>query len=389
MKEAKANRETNAKLAADKMRSYKYYKQELDVLYSRKAAKQKPPLFHWQTDVREVVVENLDIGEDQFKLSIDGAYDLEGALDGHSSRSISISYLTGLLKEESKVVVGPANYTEGKVLFSYEIIVNGLKRSKNARILYGRKKATFELTLNRGFFRSSVDFARSEIALEELLSKSECGGVLPLYGISKDGKKSKAVGGSLKVTIKLRSPLAGRELRKITDRTLIVEEWPIGENFLDQQKVELEKANEKFGVADAPQPIIQKEQSKSPLTEQEIHDPHAVDFLESNEVLEAEIRIVSSALQTSDLDEDSKFEASMRLQLLQTKLQILTLSVQQERISFEEYLDMLRVRIVRDKEMAIYFKNRKEDPVNLQHALRIMRRIKLMEEELKEAEESV
>jgi len=59
--------------------------------------------------------------------------------------------------EENKVIVLPNNgvYSDGKVDFNYVMNYNILKRSKHAQQLYGRKKVTFTLILNRGFWKGS------------------------------------------------------------------------------------------------------------------------------------------------------------------------------------------------------------------------------------------
>ncbi len=79
-------------------------------------------------------------------------------MDSHSSKSIGLSYTLGFGKdEENKVVVLPNNgvYSDGKVDFNYVMNYNILKRSKHAQQLYGRKKVTFTLILNRGFWKGS------------------------------------------------------------------------------------------------------------------------------------------------------------------------------------------------------------------------------------------
>jgi hypothetical protein len=79
-------------------------------------------------------------------------------MDSHSSKSIGLSYTLGFGKdEENKVVLLPINgvYSDGKVDFNYVMNYNILKRSKHAQQLYGRKKVTFTLILNKGFWKGS------------------------------------------------------------------------------------------------------------------------------------------------------------------------------------------------------------------------------------------
>jgi len=124
----------------------------------------------------------------------------------------------------------------------------------------------------------------------------------------------------------------------------------------------------------------------SNLTQKELDDPHCVDFIESNDVLDAEIKAASEALVGAGADEDERFALTLRLQLLQTKMQLLVYAVQTEALSLPDYLDKLRQRVRRDSEMALAFKALREKE-NISTALKIMRRINVMKQEIQNAEE--
>lgn len=148
-------------------------------------------------------------------------------------------------------------------------------------------------------------------------------------------------------------------------------------------------------------------------------DPHSVNLLESNDVLESEIayaeEFIKSAktpstkfMKSNSGDDDSKeselFAMTIRLQLLQSKLQILVYNVQSEMLSIDEYLNTLRERIKRDQVLALYLKNSAPKDINdvngdgsrsikdggggVKDALRVMGRVRIMKKEVADAEES-
>jgi len=102
-------------------------------------------------------------------------------------------------------------------------------------------------------------------------------------------------------------------------------------------------------------------------------------------VLDAEIKAASGALVGAGLNEDERFALTLRLQLLQTKI-LLVYAVQTEALSLPDYLDKLRQRVRRDSEMALAFKALREKE-NISTALKIMRRINIMKQEIQNAEE--
>ena len=147
------------------------------------------------------------------------------------------------------------------------------------------------------------------------------------------------------------------------------------------------------------------------LTKEEMVDPHSVNHIESNEVLEHEIsqaedfiRSCSLTISSVSNDDDDDKEGDLiamriRLQLLQSKLQVLVYKVQNDVLTMEQYLNLLRERIKRDQVLAIYLKQSSSSSSstkvddsgssNVQDALRVLKRVKIMQKEVSDAEESM
>lgn len=203
LKEARNYQTIDRKVAADKMREYKKYEQEMNVLLSRKnLSGAEPPVFRWSTKVKETVVEHLNLGDDQLVLMIEGLFDIEDLLVGHSSRAIVITYDLGVPKEEpiTGKITGKVD-TTGTAKLDYKSVLPILKRGRSIVTLFARKKATFEISLNRGMFFSPVVLGSASLPLAELNEKCECGGSLPIIGLSGKKKTASPAAGSIKVFI--------------------------------------------------------------------------------------------------------------------------------------------------------------------------------------------
>jgi hypothetical protein len=106
-----------------------------------------------------------------------------------------------------------------------------------------------------------------------------------------------------------------------------------------------------------------------------------VDLIVSNEVLEAELEAARRALPSARGEEREALED--RVQQLELKMQLLVLQVQTGQLSMPAYLDLLRARIRADRALAqALAKASRHEP-----AKKVLRRVKIMEKELTEAEQ--
>lgn len=402
---AKALRDAQPKVAIERMRDYKGYQQELVVLRSRRGLPgARPALFRWQVDRKETKLERLEIGETEIKLVITSLQNIDNALKDHNSKEVSVAVNLNIgSKDEPKAVISTpkVKYANNTADFNFEITLPVLKRTKLTQQAFARKKGTFEVILHKGnmFWSSTAVLATGTIPLSDLVSKSECTGPFPLFAAEEEGKSSKkgsTIGGSLLASVLVRSPLAGPQMVVTEERKLIVEAWPaVADSPMSATPppaylphpapVEPVAVVMPAPVASSTAPAAAS--GSLVLTDREINDPDSTEFLDSNDVLEAEIRNVEDSIRRG-IDEEEAFTANLRLDMLRTKLQMLVYKVQNEELSMDQYLEMIKARIARDKVLALHFKAIGE-PEATQQAVRIMRRIKIMNEEVKNAEEAV
>lgn len=360
--------------------------------------------------------------------SCTGLYDVSSLIETHTSRSLGVSYVLGINKEETVATVTPQyKYENGSVVMNYSVTLPVLKRGKHVQALYARKKATFDIILYKGFWKGNETLCSATLPLSDLVTKSTVGGPLALK--STGDSKKKALGGNLTATVTIRSPLGGPEVLYSEERRLVIEAWPsvtplqsplpgsvyVGSSVSNvsslsnvstgftttsgnTMSINASTSNNHLSPTPAHDTLQSPLPSTTPtatvpltgalttLTEQERGDPHSVDFIESNDVLEAEIAAALTLL-SSNPDEDEQFNATMRLQLLNGKLQLLVYQVQSEQLSMDQYLDKIRARVKRDQVIALYFKTL-GDKESVATALQVMKRINLMKKEIQNAEEA-
>jgi hypothetical protein len=393
--EAKALRESDPPAAVAKMREYKRHEQELGTARARRTVPgAKAPAFRWTTTQKRVSLERLELAEDELRVQVDGVYEIDALLKEHKVKELWAEVSVGSAGKESdlgscRTAAAKYDAASRSATWRFQTSFAVVKRTKVAQNTMLRKKLTLKLVGQKAgvLWSSSVDLALATLPLSELAAASEAGGRTPLYQIAsaEDGaaKKGKAVGGYVVATLQVRKPLSGADVRVVEERQLVVEPWPpLPDNTAAQQPSSCASSSE---VAATEAPSAARDYSGG-LTERECKDPDAVDFLESNDVLEAEIEAVTQVVQSGTLDEDAQFNATLRLQLLQVKMQTLVMRVQSEVLTMDDYLQLIKDRVQRDKQIALYLSRNVGDADAKALAVKVMRRVKIMQQEIDNAE---
>jgi hypothetical protein len=424
LKEAQILLPTDRTASANKLKNYKRYQQDLHVLASRRGLPgAEPAPFKWMSIEKDTVVENLDIGDDQLVLIIEAVSGLEMSLVGQTSRTITVTYDLGLPKEMP--ITGKINGkvdANGCAVLKFQSCLPIIKRNRSMQTNVRKTKATFEVALTRGVFFSNLDLGTATLSLADLNTKCECGGILPLEksSSSSTGKKITACSaGSMTVFVKMRKPVAAPEVVKSVERTLVLEGWPslghvyrsptaaasVVSSLHNDQKVTEEPHSDEsntspVGLVSATRAKVPSSQPKANadfavLSDREKSDPCSSEFLESNDVLEAEIASDSAAVAEiesrpasthSEEEESSLFTMKLRLQLMTTKLNMLVSSVQNEVLTLEQYVDNLKARLGRDRILAQYLlvvSRQPEPPEGTSHNLAsLTKRINIMQKEI-------
>ena len=335
--------------------------------------------------------------------------------------SLSVSYNLGIPRDspvDGKTEKAEYSSTKESVVWDYKRY-HDFPNTRQLATSLKRAKVEFILKVSRGFFMfsSKEEVGRATLSLEGLLSSCECGGTLELMSPPKEGMKSKAVGGSISVSLRMRRPVSCEKAATIIDETiLVIEDWPIvrqqvpspslhatSGHQVPQGQIESKQAlhgqlptkavsiqhSEVSGIPKAKEnskarcsvlPLVPSSNVSVPesllegLDDEEMRDPVSPKYIVSNEVLDYEINLLKSQ---GPLSASSK----ARLKDLTLKLNFLVADVQNDRLTIEDYLAEVRHRIEQDRLLVGYLTGcRRNDEANS-----VSKRISIMEEEVKTA----
>ena len=412
------------KMAIEYMKEYKKYEQELSVLRTRILLPgSTAPLFQWQTIQKQEKIEHLDIGENDMKVDISCIHGLESVLENHSSRNLSLRITFGSGGSDDSTantlsITTPQykynNETKSVQCSFTTILPSIVKRGKVGQTSFLRKKIIIDIILHRGLFRSDIIIAQCIIPFNELNEKCLYhNNKISIYSYdekndTKKLNKSSAIGGWLDGGITIRTPIMKPEIKIIEERKLLIQPWPelmvvkpsqsttttsMTSTIAQGSSVVLKQSdvvpsNVSVPIAAAVAPTTKVNNAFADLTDIEKSDPESLDFYISNDVMTAEITKLESLVtsgQQQGIDDLELIQLNTRLQMLQIKLQILEQKVISEELSMEQYLEMIKERLKRDQQIALYFKslNTKE---SIALAVNVMKRIKIMKEEIANAE---
>ena len=400
LNEAKKLRTINSKLAVEKMKLYKYYNQELSILKSRRLMNGCIlPLYHFETKQIEEIIENKDIGDNELNIIIKSINNINNNyINKNITLKIYINYTSN--SDESLITdlittikIHKTNNTE----INYNKIYNNIiKRNKTNSITFGRKKIKFELIYNTFFTKTIIGCAI--ITFNELLTKCSTGGELILT--EDDKLRSKKIGGTINILLKIRNPINNNIFEKniIEERILIIDKWmdpivsvpvsvvssvitvneTVSNDLSLQNKIEVTKVienqietNNNNNNNNSNEIIMNSNSNNNNnetsntntivLTKREKEDPTAIEFLESNDVIEYEIQLTNNQIkQLKDKkiseNENNYFLLTIKLQGLQFKLNQLQNKVANEELSLIEYIKIIKQRLLRDYEILNYIK---------------------------------
>ncbi|CAM9835322.1 unnamed protein product [Chrysoparadoxa australica] len=248
----------------------------------------------------------------------------------------------------------------------------------------------------RGLFRSPAFVAKAVVPLNPLLTTCELVANAPLMG---EGRKD--VGGYMEVRLRVRKPLQGDEVLTVEEKELEIGPWPenLGGSLPDalfvplppQQQGQPEESVDPPAPPPEPEPVPMPVQvaetaavaasakggpDLSILTEDEKRDPLAPAHIDSNDVLEAEIEACGPI-------EEATPDAAARRGMLELKMACLVNAVQSGELDVAAYCKILEERVHRDGMLALYLKGEGR----MKEALAVMRRIRVMRDELSSANE--
>lgn len=315
-----------------------------------------------------------------------------------------------------------------------------------------RKKSEFQLHLSRGIFYGQLLLGVAVLPLTDLLSKCRVGGKLTLSKDDDHGKKRAMGGTlEIYVDVRT-PLVGGPEVVVEEERVLVIEPWPVpGSNTAPPRVANSISSNTPAQLATSSsssssststtiatsatgqtrvagttttssaavasrvaQPTggnaAAQTGAKSPsatnstssrfntLTDLEKNDPLCVALLISNDVLDDEKQQLEEKLSSSSsspssssrklLSETDRSDLMMRLDTVSGKLAMLVQLVQEEKVSLEQYIAMVKERLAKDQLLLEYVQSLNNEDKLPEWEIALRRRISLMINEIKGVEEA-
>jgi hypothetical protein len=385
--DAKRYRISNPSLAVMRLKTCKYYEEELHQLEKYRDDTKTPmicPSFQWIVKKIEVPSKiNSIIGEDSFHFHILSIDQFKETLSQYIGSSISLHYDLSLPIENpitgtsAHIKIDKNNVNTIRVNHLVKVFIT---RKKSFIKTLLRKKVRIDIILHQGIlFVTQKTIGSVFLPLGGLIEASSCGGN-DLVIVNEAGR---AIGGSIHADVNIRYPYSGMETHFVEERVLEVGPWlpasssslpvsPLGKDVVAYgtiiQRAEGHDAVSSSGLT-------------SELLDKEKVDPLNIAFYISNDAMDRELARINTAVKEV-LDEDVKSDLALRRGLLEVQLSMLVTRVQNEELTMQQYLEQLCERVRRDRKLALYLQaeGRKSE------ALAVMKRILIMETEIKGAE---
>ncbi|KAK5581403.1 hypothetical protein RB653_001435 [Dictyostelium firmibasis] len=413
----------------------------IDQILINRDAGLPPPSFHFEEKVNTTEISFPDIKENEFVIKLSNGQDLNKALTTDFTIYGELPYPSP--EQPTKFQTSTVALAESST-FSYVTKVQ-IERKKTLQRCLEKKKITLVFYSSRMFFMKSV-VGKCEIKLSDLLNKCEINEKVPIL---KEGSK-KETGSFLNINIKMRTPLLGKELKVVKEKVLVLD-TPItntqklsnitttstttttnnnnnnnnttiaSTNTLSTStsKPETEPTSVSTSVSTTTTttttPAVEtstttkmastelsssSSSSKATVTaektttttttksegskaddgeslEEMVED---LDRVVSNNVLESMQETINQQIAT----QGAKTDLLDRKQAVDIKLMILETNVSNGILSFENYLKQLEFAMAEDKKLALLLSSKGRKDL----AVKIMHRIKVMQKELDECNQS-
>ncbi|EGG14702.1 hypothetical protein DFA_10960 [Cavenderia fasciculata] len=369
----------------------------IDQIEICKNAISKPPPYHYEDKVTQTEIIVPHLKETELEILI-GKIELPkaaGAVDTYIQAELPYPSAEQPIKFQTGTTsASTANY-------NYKTIVQ-IERKKTLQRVLEKKKLSLTITSSKMFFMKSV-IGRCEVKLSDLLDKCEYFEKSPIL---KEGSK-KEIGGYVEVIIRMKTPLNGKEYKKSSERVLVIDgdlgnidttastttttttntslpKDPVASTTTVQPSQPSQPPSQPKPLAPAPTtskpaPPPVTAPAAAAVEDDEDEDVEDLNHIISNDVFEFMLNSVNQQIAQSG----AKPDLLDKKQALEIKQMVLETQVDSGMLTVEGYMKQLEEAIIRDKKWAqkLVKEGKKEK------AMKIMRRVKIMEAEVSSSNE--
>eukprot|EP01133_Synstelium_polycarpum_P006252 gene6252-7249_t len=359
-----------------------------------KAASMPPPPFHFEEKVTQVETIQTHLKDNELEITI-GAFEFPKSVNADT-------YITGEMPYPSSEA--PFKFQTPSVSctakdYGFKVICNIERKKTLERSL--KKKITLVIYASRMFFMKSV-VGRCEIKLSDLLDKTEYVERVP-----------KELGGFLEITVRMRTPFNGKEIKKTVEKALVLD-GPISKEVVVASQpttttnvvveattittpvktpspppsvpttpitpttpvtpIATTTTTTSTTTTSTPTPQPKPTPAKKEEEEEEEEDIDSLDRVVSNDVMDNELEKILAIMATKG----ANAELLDRKQAIELKKMVLETQVDSGVLTVEGYTQQVQEAILKDQILAKkLMQEGKKD-----QAVRVMARVKIMRNEL-------
>ncbi|KAJ6229583.1 hypothetical protein M0813_07541 [Anaeramoeba flamelloides] len=191
----------------------KLLRKQLNMLQAQKLNKKSPPEFQYETSTFQQEFINSHLTEDEIEIVIVGGYDIRG----NSPETLVEIIFPYPSSKPQKAETKPKKGNNPKFNFSKKFKIS---RKKTFFTFIQKKKIKFSLVEKGSWFKSNKAVGKVDIIPKELFTKTEAH-----YRVDLLNKRKKPIGSQIEIIIRLRVPCQGKDVRNITHRSIIINEY--------------------------------------------------------------------------------------------------------------------------------------------------------------------
>ncbi|KAJ3435603.1 coiled-coil and c2 domain-containing protein 1-like [Anaeramoeba flamelloides] len=391
----------------------KLLRKQLNMLQVQKLNKKSPPEFQYETSTLQQEFVNSHLTEDEIEIVIVGGYDVRG----NSPETLVEIIFPYPSSKPQKAETKPVKGNNPKYNFATKFKIS---RKKTFFTFIQKKKIKFCLFEKGSWFKSNKAVGRVDIIPQELFTKSEAH-----YRVDLLNKRKKPIGSQIEIIIRLRFPCQGKDIRNITHRSIIINDYlenlglkPKSKKPSSKQSKSSKsnKKNEKSSNKTESHKGRGKEKDKvqgkgerkekgtktttttrtstktstsktNTKTKQSFDpnygNPDVIEHIISNDVLQDIIKDCDSKIEEYKQQKKKIPEIILeKKEFAEQKINFLGQMVGSGKLSLEQYISQLKKEVVNEKQIATNLAKMKK----MEWAKASLRRKKIMEKEIESAE---
>lgn len=188
------------------------HKIELAKMQGNKMLETPPPRFHYENKTFSIVKCNTDLTDNDVELTIIRGINYNVSSDAETYVRFEFPYPTDYPQKDKSHIAKDNN-----PVYEHAFLLAMQRNSRPCQRIFKRQSLKLEVWSRGGFFRGDSLVGTATVKLQPLETTCTLHDSFPLM----EGRK--AVGGKIEAKIRIRNPILGRQVEKVTEKWLIID----------------------------------------------------------------------------------------------------------------------------------------------------------------------